>query len=65
MCLKGHYAGHRGLRRIRIEDSDEVYIQIVAKTLDALHLAGLGYALIGVPFPCVCNVWACLATAWM
>ena len=52
MCLKGHYAGHRGLRRIRIEDSDEVQNQIVAK-LFSYDLAGLGYALIGVPFPCV------------
>ena len=41
--------------RLRIEDSDEVYIQIVAKTNRCITPRGIGIRLTGVPFPCISN----------
>ena len=40
-------------QKLSIQNSDEVYIQIVGKTSLKHDLLGLGYACIGVPFPCV------------
>ena len=51
---EGCIAVFAGLR-LRIEDSDEVYIQIVAKTNRCITPRGIGIRLTGVPFPCISN----------
>ena len=40
-------------QKLSIQNSDEVYIQIVGKTSLKHDLLGLGYAYMGVPFPCI------------